>query len=94
MDAISFSDLIIHLKADRDNLIDPDRSNIIPLVESLSEKGLILFIPSQDPLNSWIVLHKESILKKVNGALFADPSLKEYICVASNNGIVPKAVKH
>eukprot|EP00731_Ephydatia_muelleri_P036549 Em0276g1a len=40
----------------------------------------------------WIVLHKESILKKVNGALFADPSLKEYIRVASNTGIVPKAV--
>ena len=37
-------------------------------------------------------LHKESILKKVNGALFADPSLKEYIRVASNTGIVPKAV--
>ena len=53
---------------------------------------MILFIPSQNPLNSWIVLHKESILKKVNGALFADPSLKEYICVASNTGIVPKAV--
>ena len=92
IDAISFSDLIVHLKADRDKLIDPDSSNIIPLLESLSEKGLILFIPSQNPLNSWLVLHKESILKKVNGALFADPSLKEYICVASNTGIVPKAV--
>ena len=92
IDAISFSDLIVYLKADRDKLIDPDSSNIIPLLETLSEKGLILFIPSQNPLNSWIVLHKESILKKVNGALFADPSLKEYICIASNTGIVPKAV--
>eukprot|EP00731_Ephydatia_muelleri_P028874 Em0020g518a len=92
MDAISLSDLMVHLKADPDKLIDPDSSNIIPLLEILSEKGLILFIPSEDPLNSWIVLHKESILKKVNGALFADPSLKEYIRVASNTGIVPKAV--
>ena len=92
MDAISFSDLIIHLKADKDKLIDPDSSNTIPLLETLSEKGLILFIQSQNPLNSWIVLHKESILKKINGALFADQSLKEYICVASNTGIVPKAV--
>ena len=92
MDAISLFDFIIHLKADRDKLIDPDSYNIIPLLEILSEKGLILFIPSKDPLNSWIVLHKESILKKVNGALFAHPSLKEYIRVASNTGIVPKAV--
>eukprot|EP00731_Ephydatia_muelleri_P000173 Em0001g173a len=78
--------------SDPDKLIDPDRSSIIPLLETLSEKGVILFIPSDNPLNSWIVLHKESILKKVNGALFADSSLKEYIRVASNTGIVPKAV--
>ena len=92
IDALSLSELIGHLKADPDKLIDPDDSNIIPLLETLSEKGLILFILSDNPLNSWIVLHKESILKKVNGALFADPSLKEYIRVASNTGIVPKAV--
>ena len=29
---------------------------------------------------------------KVNGALFADPSLKEYTQLASNTGIVPRAV--
>ena len=98
VDSLSLSDLIGHLRrhrddaSDQDNIIDPDRSSIIPLLETLSEKGLILFIPSDNPLNSWIVLHKESILKKVNGALFADPSLKEYIRVASNTGIVPKAV--
>ncbi|KAL5515134.1 hypothetical protein EMCRGX_G000259 [Ephydatia muelleri] len=96
--SLSLSDLIEHLQrhrddtSDPDKLIDPDRSSIIPLLETLSEKGLILFIPSDNPLNSWIVLHKESILKKVNGALFADSSLKEYIRVASNTGIVPKAV--
>ena len=98
IDALSLFDLIGHLErhrddtSDQDNLIDPDASNIIPLLKTLSEKGLILFIPSDNQFNSWIVLHKESILKKVNGALFADPSLKEYICVASNTGIVPKAV--
>ena len=92
IDAISLSDLIVHLKTHGDELIDPDSSNIISLLENLSEKGLILFIPCKDPQNSWVVLHKGSILKKVNGTLFAHPSLKEYICVASNTGIVPKAV--
>ena len=92
VDAISLSDLIAYLKADQDKLIDPDSTEIIPVLQTLSEKGLILFIPSEDPLNSWIVLRKESILKKVNGALFADPSLKEYIHVASNTGIVARAV--
>eukprot|EP00731_Ephydatia_muelleri_P001003 Em0001g1003a len=92
VDAISLSDLIAYLKANQDKLIHPESTGIVPILKILSEKGLILFIPSENPLNSWIVLHKESILKKVNGALFADPSLKEYIHVASNTGIVPKAV--
>ena len=90
--AISLSDLIAYLKADPDKLIDPDSTKIVPVLQTLSEKGLILFISSEVSLNSWIVLHKESILKEVNGALFADQSLKEYIHVASNTGIVPTAV--
>ena len=92
VDAISLSDLIAYLAADPDKLIDPDSTKIVPILQTLSEKGLILFIPSEVSLNSWIVLRKESILKKVNGALFADSSLKEYIHVASNTGIVPRAV--
>ena len=91
VDAISLSDLIAYIKADQDKLIDPYSTEIIPVLQMLSEKGLILFIPSEEPLNSWIVLRQESILKKVNGALFADPCLKEYIHVASNTGIVPRA---
>ena len=92
IDAISLSDLIVHIKADPDNLIPPDVPDVIPILKTLSEKGLIVFVPSEDPLNSWIVLRKESILKKVNGALFADPTLKEYTQLASNTGIVPRAV--
>ncbi|KAL5500394.1 hypothetical protein EMCRGX_G011949 [Ephydatia muelleri] len=92
VNVVSLSDLIGYLKANQDKLIDPDSTEIVPILKALSEKGLILFIPSEDPLNSWIVLHKESILRKVNGALFADRSLKEYIRVASNTGIVLKAV--
>ena len=91
-DAISLSDLLVYLNGDHDKMIEADSNTIVPLLKVLSDKGLILFIPSDNPLNSWIVLHKESILKKVNGALFADPSLKEYIRVASNTGIVTKAV--
>ena len=89
VDAIPLSDLIAYLKAD---LIHPDSTDIVPILKILSEKGLVFFIPSENPLNSWIVLRKASILKKINGALFADPSLKEYIHVASNTGIVPKVV--
>ena len=92
IDVISVSDLVVCIKADPDKVIRPDVPQIIPILKTLSEKGLIVFVPSEDPLNGWVVLHKESILKKVNGAIFADPSLKQYIRLASNTGIVPRAV--
>ncbi|KAL5505183.1 hypothetical protein EMCRGX_G006578 [Ephydatia muelleri] len=56
------------------------------------KKGLIVFIPFEHPRSSWVVLHKESILKRVNGALFADQSLKEYVPLASNTGIITTAI--
>ena len=92
MHAISLSDLLIHLEADQDKAINPDNTIVVPLLKTLSEKGLIVFIPNEDPHSSWVVLQKESILKKVNGALFADQSLKEYAHLASNTGIVPTAI--
>ena len=92
IDAITLSDLVECIKADPDNRITPDVPQIISILKTLSEKGLIVFVPSEDPNNSWIVLHKESILKKVNGAIFADPSLKEYTHLVSNTGIVRRAV--
>ena len=92
VDTISLAELIVHLSNDPDKLINPDVPHIFPILQTLSEKGLIVFIPSAEPLNSWVVLDKESILKRVNGALFADPSLKEYAHIASNTGIIPRAV--
>ena len=92
MHAICLSDLLVHLEADQDKAIHPDNTTVVPLVKTLSEKGLIVFIPNEDPHSSWVVLQKESILKKVNGALFADQSLKEYAHLASNTGIVPTAI--
>ena len=92
MHAISLSDLLVHLEADQDKAINPDITAVVPLLKTLSEKGLIVFIPSKDPHSSWVVLHKESILKVVNGALFAHHSLKEYAPLASNTGIIPTAI--
>ena len=91
MDAITLSDLHERIKADKDNLIGHDISDIISHLWTLSEKGLISYIPAIHHLSSWIVLHKETILKRVNGALFADPSLKEYVHIASNTGIISRA---
>ena len=91
MHAISLSDLLERLEADQDKAINPDITAVVPLLKTLSEKGLIVFLPNEDPHSSWVVLRKESILKVVNGALLADQSLKEYAHLASNTGIIPTA---
>ena len=92
LNAISLSDILLRLKDDPDQLIDPAISNVIPLLNTLSDKGFIVFMPSDDPHKSWVVLKKECILKEVNGALFADPSFMQYTKLASNIGIIPCAV--
>eukprot|EP00731_Ephydatia_muelleri_P014321 Em0008g41a len=86
LDAISLSDLLKVISNDPNKTMQPDMFQITPLLTTLSEKGLILFIPSEDPSYSWIVLHKEVILQNVNGALFADPN--KHSPIASSTGII------
>ena len=92
MHAILLSDLLIRLNTDQDKFINPDIAAVVPLLKTLSEKGLIVFIPSEDPHSCWVVRDKESILKNVNGALFADPVLKKSTGLASTTGIISTAV--
>ena len=70
-------------------------SDSIVLTESLislSDKGLILFVQSQEhPQSSWVVVEKEALLREVNGTLFAPDHFKQYRQIASNTGIVPIA---
>ena len=92
MHAILLSDLLVRLDTDQDKFINPNITAVVPPLNTLSEKGLIVFIPSEDPHSSWVVHDKESILKKVNGALFADPLLKKSTGLASTTGIISTAV--
>ena len=89
VNAISLSDLLEVISNDSEKAIQPDILQIFPLLTTLSEKGLIVFIPSEDPSYSWIILHNVIILKEVNGVLFAG---QQYTHLASNTGIVPIAV--
>lgn len=69
--------------------------NIVELLTTLSNRGLIIFIMSQSKIHhSWIVVEKESLLREVNGTLFAPPNFKEYCPVASNTGVVPISAIH
>ena len=59
---------------------------------SLSDKGLILYMQNQEhPNSSWVVVEKDTLLREVNGTLFAPENFSQYRQVASNTGIVPIA---
>ena len=70
-----------------------NESVLLELLTILSDKGLILFINSTDSTNSWVIIDKQSLLKEINGTLFAPSYFKEYhSTLASNTGVVPVSV--
>ena len=69
--------------------ISLDSTSLKKSLDSLSEKGLIVFVPNQeDPQSSWVVVEKEALLREVNGKLFAPEDFEQYHKVASNTGVV------
>ena len=49
MHAILLSDLLICLDTDQNKFNNLNITAVVPLLKTLSEKGLIVFIPSEDP---------------------------------------------
>ena len=88
LDAISLSQLLTLLGQEEPKFLPTEASEVTPLLKTLSDKGLIVFLRG-DEANSWIVLHPEVLLEKVNGVLFAPESFKEHLPIASNTGVIP-----
>eukprot|EP00731_Ephydatia_muelleri_P035584 Em0138g1a len=69
IEAISFSSPAIFLTlvdADQTNVLSAETSTILPLLTTLSAKGLILFILNKrNPDESWIVVQKNMLLERV-----------------------------
>ena len=88
LDAISLSQLLTLLGQEEPKFLPIEASEVTPLLKTLSDKGLIVFLHG-DEANSWIVLHPEILLEKVNGVLFAPESFEEHLPIASNTGVIP-----
>ena len=87
---ITISSLLSELQADQTNVLSAKTSTILPLLTTLSAKGLILFILNKrNPDESWIVVQKNMLLERVAGVLFAPKVFGEYRALASNTGLVP-----
>ena len=89
--ACTLQELASEITSEKDFFLPHDLSvSLSKLLITLSDKGLILFIPNQEhPQSSWMVVAKEVLLRDVNGTLFAPAHFKQYRQVASNTGIVP-----
>ncbi|KAL5486760.1 hypothetical protein EMCRGX_G019281 [Ephydatia muelleri] len=63
---ITISSLLSELQADQTNVLSAETSTILPLLTTLSAKGLILFILNKrNPDKSWIVVQKNMLLERV-----------------------------
>ena len=84
----TLQELISAIAVEKDFIFDS--TILTESLTSLSDKGLILFVQNQEhPQSSWVVVEKETLLREVNGTLFAPENFKQYRQVASNTGIVP-----
>ena len=90
--ACTLHELILAISKEKDFSLPNDPSALSKLLTTLSDKGLILFI--QHPQSSWIVVKTESLLKEINGTLFAPRHFVEHRDLASNTGIVPASNLH
>ena len=71
------------------NFLPTDINLVLRIVVELSQTGLIIFLRNERNLSqSWIVVDKSILLKKLNGILFAPRDFKEHREIASNTGIV------
>ena len=91
--AITLDNLLQLIQDENEPSLPSNESTLLECLTILSDKGLIMFITSTDSTNSWVIINKTSLLKEINGTLFAPSHFKEYrLTLASNTGIVPVSV--
>lgn len=78
--ATTVAELTTHLRERDDTITAAVILEIDQLLQALSVSGLIIFIPGNHPTRSWIVLHKEHLLGKL-----------DYTQLASSTGIMTQA---
>ena len=91
--AITLDNLLQRIQFENEPSIPSNESVLIEFLTILSDKGLIVFIKCADSIHRWVIINKTSLLKEINGTLFAPSYFKEYrSTLASNTGIVPVSV--
>lgn len=88
MIAINEEELILKLKEANHPALPSDPPVVSQFLSVLSDKGLILYLPSTG--FGWIIIDKNTLLTEINGVLFAPQVIKRvHRRMASNTGIIP-----
>ena len=87
--AFTVSDVATSVKENRE-LLPQNPDSLIPLLSTLSDKGLLLLVKGgKTHGNWWIILQKQTLLGEINGAIFAPKNFSQHKDLSQSTGVVP-----
>ena len=87
--ACTVSNVAACVKENRE-LLPQTSSNLIPLISTLSDKGLLFLVKGVESHGDWwIILQKQALLGEINGTIFAPKSFSQHKDLSWNTGVVP-----
>ena len=60
----------------------------------LNKRGILLYLQKKPLENSWVIIERDVLLKKVNGTVFAPEGFQEHMSLAIHTGVVPYGKIH
>ena len=87
--ACTISDIATIIQ-ETDALLPQNPDGLMPLISTLSDKGLLLLVrDSVCSEDSWVILQKQPLLGEINGAIFAPKNFSQHKHLSSSTGVVP-----
>ena len=71
------------------DFLPSDLSSASKLCIELNKRGTILYMQKEPLEYSWVFVERETLLKKVNGTIFAPNDFQEHTSLAIHTGVVP-----
>ena len=73
-------------------LLPQNPDSLIPLISTLSDKGLLFLVKGGESNGSWwVILQKQGLLGEINGTIFAPKSFSQYKDLSWSTGVVPSS---
>ena len=87
--ACTVSDVATSVK-ENSALLPHTSDSLIPLISTLSDKGLLLLVKGGESHGDWwIMLQKQALFNEINGAIFAPKDFTQHKDLSWSTGVVP-----